>query len=156
MNINLTLVGQMITFILLIILMRKYLYGPLSAAMATRRQKIAEGLEAAERGKSEQHLAERRAAEVLNEAKQRATEIVAAAEKRGNEVREEAKAVARQEAEQILAAARAEVEQEYNRAREELRARVAQLAVEGAERILGREIDQKAHAQILERMVAQI
>ncbi|MEW6613073.1 MAG: F0F1 ATP synthase subunit B [Pseudomonadota bacterium] len=156
MNINISLIGQMITFILLVILLRKYLYGPLSAVMAERRRKIAEGLEAAERGKNEQNLAEKRAAELLHDAKQRAAEIVAAAEKRSNEIREEAKGVARQEAEQIIAAARAEVEQEVNRAKTELRAKVAQLAVEGAERILAKEIDEKAHAQLLERMAAQL
>lgn len=156
MNINATLFVQMITFAVLVLLLYKYLYGPLKKAMEERQQRISEGLAAAERGKADVALAEKRAGEVLQESRQRATEIVALAEKRGNEIREEAKELARQEAEQIIAGARSEIEQEVNRAKTELRARVAQLAVEGAERILSKEIDQKAHAQLLERIVAQL
>lgn len=156
MNIGVTLIGQMITFILLIFLVQKYLYGPLSALMEARKRKIAEGLEAAERGKNEQQLSERRAAELLSEAKVKAAEILAQAEKRGVDLREEAKGVARQEAEQILVAARSELSQEVNRARNDLRQRVADLSIEGAQKILQKEVDAKVHAQLLDRVIAQL
>ena len=156
MNIGVTLIGQMITFILLIFLVQKYLYGPLSALMEARKRKIAEGLEAAERGKNEQQLAERRATELLSEAKVKAAEILAMAEKRGTDLREEAKGIAREEAEQIMVAGRAELSSEVSRARNDLRQKVAELSVEGAQKILQKEEDAKVHAQLLDRVIAQL
>ncbi|HHQ42767.1 MAG TPA: F0F1 ATP synthase subunit B [Chromatiales bacterium] len=154
MNLNATLIGQSITFLVFVWFCMKYIWPPLMRALEERRRKIADGLAAAERGRHEQELAAKRAAEVIHEAKQQAAEIIARAERRAAEIVEEAKAEARAEGERILAAARGEIEQEIHRAREELRRQVAALAVAGAERILEREVDERAHAKLLDELVA--
>ena len=156
MNLNLTLIGQAITFVIFIWLFQRYVYAPINAALANRQQKIQEGLEAAERGEREQELAEKKARETIAEAKEKAQEMVGAAERRANEIREEAASEARQEADRILANAREEAEQEKNRARQELKQQVADLAVGGAEKILEREIDEKAHSEVLDRLVNRL
>ena len=156
MEINITLLGQMITFGLLVWFTMKKVWPPLLNAMQDRQKRIAEGLAAAERGKKEQELAEAKVQDQLREAKQQAAEIIAQAQKRGTEIVEEAKEAARSEGDRIKAAAGAEIEQEVNRAKEQLRAQVAAIAVEGAERILKKEIDPKAHSQVLDDLVAQI
>lgn len=156
MNLNLTLIGQAITFVVFIWLFQRYVYAPISAALANRQQKIQEGLEAAEKGEKEQELAEKRAKETIHEAREKASEMVAAAERRANEIREEAASEARQEADRIVANAREEIAQDMNRARQELKQQVADLAVEGAEKILEREIDAKAHSDVLDRLVERL
>ena len=156
MNLNLTLIGQAITFVIFIWLFQRYVYAPINAALANRQQKIQEGLEAAEKGEKEQELAEKRAKETIAEAKEKANEMVAAAERRANEIREEAAGEARQEADRILANAREEIDQDLNRARQELKQKVSDLAVEGAEQILEREIDAKAHSDVLDRLVERL
>ncbi|MGD8643775.1 MAG: F0F1 ATP synthase subunit B [Chromatiales bacterium] len=156
MEINITLLGQMITFGLLVWFTMKKVWPPLLNAMQERQKRIADGLAAAERGKKEQELAESKIQDQLREAKQQAADIIAQAQKRGNEIVEEAKEAARSEGDRIKAAAGAEIEQEVNRAKEKLRAQVATIAVEGAERILKKEIDPKAHSQVLDDLVAQI
>jgi F-type H+-transporting ATPase subunit b len=155
-EINITLLGQMITFGLLVWFTMKKVWPPLLNAMQERQKRIADGLAAAERGKKEQELAESKIQDQLREAKQQAADIIAQAQKRGNEIVEEAKEAARSEGDRIKAAAGAEIEQEVNRAKEKLRAQVATIAVEGAERILKKEIDPKAHSQVLDDLVAQI
>ncbi|MCG5499213.1 F0F1 ATP synthase subunit B [Ectothiorhodospira lacustris] len=156
MNINLTLLGQMITFALLVWVTMKYVWPPIIKAMQERQKQIADGLAAAERGKHEQQLAEERAKKVLQEAKQQAADIVAMAQKRANEIVESSKDTARQEGDRIKAAAQSEIEQEVTRAREELRKQVGTLAISGAERILKKEIDAKAHNQVIKDLVSQI
>jgi len=156
MNITVTLFAQMAAFILLIWFVNKVLWGPMSAMMAARQKRIADGLAEAERGKHEMELAAKRAAEVLREAKDKAAEIVAQGEKRGSEIVEEAKAQAKVEHDRIVAAANAEVEQEVFRAKEQLRQEVSAIALSGAAKILGREIDAKAHNDLLEKLVAEI
>ncbi|MCL6556256.1 MAG: F0F1 ATP synthase subunit B [Burkholderiales bacterium] len=156
MNINLTLIGQSITFAVFVWFCMKYVWPPIMAALAERKKTIADGLAAGERGRHELELAAKRAADVLREAKQQAAEVIAQAEKRGVEIVEEAKNAAKLEGERMLAAARAEIEQEANRAREMLREQVAALAVAGAERILRREIDAKAHADLLEALKKEL
>ncbi len=156
MNMNLTLLGQMITFAMLVWVTMKYVWPPITKAMEERQAKIADGLAAAERGKHEQELAERRSKELLKEAKGDAAEIIAQAQKRSNEIIEEAKEAARAEGDRILTAAKAEIEQEANRAREQLRAQVVTLAVAGAGRILKREIDAKAHDDLLKDVIKQL
>lgn len=156
MNITATLIGQMLTFAVLVWFVQRYLWGPLTAALAERQKKIADGLAAAERGEHEQELARKRAAEKIGEAKQQAAEIVAQAQKRANEIVEEAKESARAEGERLLTAAQAEIEQEANRAKEKLRGQVVSLAVAGAERVLEKEVDPKAHQKLLADLVAQI
>jgi F-type H+-transporting ATPase subunit b len=139
-NITVTLLAQMLAFALLIWFVNKVMWGPLSA----------------EKGKHEQELAEQRAKEVLKEAKDQAAEIVAQGQKRASEMVEEAKGTARTEGERIVAAANAEIEREVNQAKEALRAQVAVLAVAGAEKVLKREIDAKAHDALLSDVAAQI
>lgn len=156
MNVTATLIGQMLTFAVLVWFINRFLWEPLTQMMEDRKQRIADGLAAAERGKHEQELAEQRATEVLREAKEKASEIIAQAQKRGNEIIEEAKDMARTEGERIVTAANAEIEQEVNRAKEHLRGQVVSIAVAGASRVLSKEIDDKAHEDLLKDLVAQV
>ena len=150
MNINLTLIGQSITFALFVWFCMKFIWPPIVNALEARRKQIADGLAAADRGKHELELAARRASESLHEAKQKAAEIIAQAEKRSAQIVDEAKNAAKVEGERQLAVAQAEIEQEAFRAREQLREQVASLVVAGAEKVLRREVDAKAHADLLE------
>ncbi len=156
MNINLTLIAQLISFAVFVWFTMRFVWPPITKALEERKAKIADGLAAAERGQHEQELAAKRAVEHLHEAKQQAAEIVAKAEKRAAEIVDESKDTARVEGERILTAARAEIEQETNKAREQLRAKVAELAVAGAEKILRKEIDAGAHKDIVESVANQI
>ena len=156
MNINLTLIAQLVSFAVFVWFTMKFVWPPLVKAMDERKAKIADGLAAAERGQHEQEMARERAKEYLHEAKQQAAEITAKAEKQAALIVEEAKTKAQEEGARQLTAAQAEIEQEVNRAREELRSRVAELAVAGAEKILRREIDADAHKDIVEAVAKQI
>jgi len=156
MNINLTLVGQMLTFVLFVWFTVKYVWTPITDALDERRKGIADSLAAAERGAHEKELAEQRATEVLHDAKTQAAEIIAQGQKRGAEIVDEAKEDARVEGDRLLVAAKAEVEQERHKAREELRKQVAALAVAGAEKILKKEINASAHKGILDTLAKQI
>ncbi len=149
MNINLTLLAQAVTFAILIWFTVKFVWPPLLNAVETRQKTIADGLAAAERGKHDLELAAKRASQELRAAKEKASEIIAQAEKRASEIVEEAKGNAKVEGDRIIAGAKAEIDQEVNRAKEGLRQQVAQLAVAGAEKILRREIDAKAHGDML-------
>ncbi len=149
MNFNLTLIAQAITFAIFIWFSAKFVWPPLLAAIESRQKTIADGLSAAERGRLELEQASKKSSDSLREGKEKAAAMVAAAEKRAAEIVEEAKTAARVEAERIVEAARGQVEQDVQRAREELRERVAALAVAGAERILRREVDAKAHSELL-------
>ncbi|MCG8426956.1 MAG: F0F1 ATP synthase subunit B [Chromatiales bacterium] len=156
MNINLTLIGQLISFVVFVWFTMKYVWTPIMGALDTRRKEIADGLAAAERGQHEQELAKERAKEALQEAKVQAAEIIAQAQKRASEIVDEAKDNARGEGERIVSAAQAEIEQETNRAREQLREKVGELAVSGAEKILRKEINADAHKDIVEALAQQI
>ena len=156
MSITATLFIQMISFALFVWFTMRFVWKPLTGIMEERNKRIADGLAAAERGQHEQELAEERAKETLRAAKEQASEIIANAQKRANELVEEAKGEARTEGERLIAAAQAEIEQEVHRAREELRKQVTVLAVSGAERVLKREVDQKAHSDLLDELVTQI
>ncbi|MEK7831041.1 MAG: F0F1 ATP synthase subunit B [Acidobacteriota bacterium] len=149
MNVNATIIGQLITFWILIWFVMKYVWGPITAMMEARTKRIADGLAAGERGKHELELASKRGSEVLVEARHKASEIIAQADKRAGEIVEEAKVNAKTEGERLLTGAKAEIEQEVFRAKEGLRQQVAELAVAGAEKILRREIDASAHAELL-------
>jgi F-type H+-transporting ATPase subunit b len=155
-NFNATLIGQMITFGLLVIFTMKYVWPPLMQAMQDRQKRIAEGLAAAERGVREQELAATKAAETLRDAKRQATDIIAQAQKRANEIVEQSKNEAREEGQRQLAGAKAEMEREMNRAREQLRSQVVDIAVAAAGKILNKEVDEKAHAKMLENLVTQL
>ena len=156
MNINLTLIAQLLSFAVFVWFNVKYVWPPLVKAMDERKAKIAEGLAAAERGQHEQELAEKRAKDYLHEAKQQAAEIKANAEKQAAMIIEEAHDKAKEEGNRQLVAAQAEIEQETNKAREALRTKVAQLAVMGAEKILRKEIDAAANQDIVESVANQI
>ena len=156
MNINLTLIGQMIAFICFVVFCMKYVWPPIIAAMAVREQKIADGLAAADRASHDLELAQQKAVERLKEAKEEASSIVDAANKRGNQLVEEAKNAAIVEADRVKAAAHAEIAQESNRAREQLRGQVAALSLAGAEKVLGAAIDQSAHADLVEKLASEL
>jgi F-type H+-transporting ATPase subunit b len=149
MNMNLTLVMQAVAFALFIWFCYKFIWPPLTRAIETRQRQIAEGLEAGEQGRKSLSSAEQRIAKMMDEAKQKAAEIVATGEKFRTDTVEAARAEARAEAERIIASAKAEIDQEVTRAKETLRNQVADLAVAGASRILEREVDPKAHADLL-------
>lgn len=156
MDINASLLGQAITFAILVWFTMKFVWPPLVKALDERAHKIAEGLAAAEKGKQSYAQAEKHAAIELDRAKQQVAEILAQGEKRAAAIVEEAKGTARSEAERIVAGAKAELEQEVQRAKSSLRDQVAVLAIAGAEKILKREVDQKAHADILNDLKAQL
>jgi F-type H+-transporting ATPase subunit b len=146
---NATLFAQITVFIILALFTMKFVWPPIVKALDERAAKIADGLAAAERGKQSLDLAAKRSAETLREGKDKVAEIVAQAEVRALKIVEDAKEQSRIEAEKIVIAAKAEIEQEALRAKEMLRERVAELAVSGAEKILRREIDARAHAEML-------
>lgn len=156
MSINATLLGQMITFAVLIWFTMKYVWPLLMQAMVDRQARIADGLAAAEKGRHELELAEGRAKELLREGKQHAVEIVAHAQKRATEIIEEAKASARIEGERILESARAQISQDIQQAREKLLREVGQLAIAAAEQILIREVDAATHKEVLKKVSAQL
>ncbi|MDH5484179.1 MAG: F0F1 ATP synthase subunit B [Gammaproteobacteria bacterium] len=156
MNINATLIGQSIAFFLFVWFVMKYVWPPLIVALDERKKTIADGLAAAERGQHEQELAEKAAEKHIREAKGQAAEILSQAQKRAAEIVEEAKGGAREEADGIKKAATAEIDQEVNRAKEHLRQQVASIAIAGAEKVLKREIDEKAHGDIVDDLIAQI
>jgi F-type H+-transporting ATPase subunit b len=156
MNVNATLLVQIATFLGLVWFVMKFLWGPLTQMMEDRKQRVADGLAAAERGKHEQELAEKRAKGTLHDAKEKAAEIIAKAEQRAAEIVEEAKREAKTEGERLLTAARAEVGQEATRAREQLRDQVSKLVVDGAEKILRKEINAAEHERLLRQLAANL
>lgn len=156
MNINLTLIGQSITFIFFVMFVMKFIWPPLVTALEERKKMIADGLAAAEKGKHDGELAKQRVLDTLKDAKAQAQDIINLAEKRASEIVEESKDTAKVEGERIIAAANAELEQEVNRAREQLRGQVVSLAVSGASKVLKREIDEKANEDLLKDLVAQL
>ena len=156
MNINLTLIGQMVTFCIFVWFCMKYVWPPILAAMTEREQKIADGLAAADRASHDLELAQKEAVDRLKEAKEEAAGIIDAANKRANQLVEEAKDAAVVEADRVKAAAQAEIEQETNRAREQLRGEVAALSLAGAEKVLGAAIDQSAHKELVDKLASEL
>ena len=156
MNFNATMIGQSITFIVFVWFCLKFIWPHIMKAMEDRKTTIAEGLAAGERGRHEQELAEQKAVEVIREAKDQAKEILAQAHKRGDDIVDEAKGDGRAEGERMLRAAEAEIEQQANQTREKLRDDVVKLSIQGAEQVLGREVDEKAHTEQLDRLAAQL
>ena len=156
MNINFTLVAQAITFIAFILFTMKFVWPYMLRAIETRQKTIADGLAAAEQGRRSLETSARQADEAIKEARSRAAEIVAQAEKRAAQLIDEARNAAKEEGNREKAAAKAEIEQQVTRAREQLRDRVASLAVAGAEKILRREVDAKAHGELLESIKRQL
>jgi len=156
MNINFTLVMQAIAFAAFIWFCARFVWPPLMRAIDTRQKQIADGLAAGEQGRQDLAAAEKRIATMMTEAKTRSSEIIAQGEKLKTETIDAAKQEARTEAARILAAAKDEIEQEIVRAKEALRDQVADLAVAGASKILKREVDAKAHAELLASIRQQL
>ena len=156
MSINATLIGQMITFALLVWFTMKYIWPPLFDSLEERKKKIADGLAAAEKGQEQIILAEKKAIGVIKEAKEQSSEIVTLAQKRANEIVEESKDTAKKEGERLLLAAKAQLEQEMQQAKEGLRQQVADLALNAAEQILNAEIDKTKHQDIITKVSKQL
>ncbi len=156
MNINFSLFAQAAVFFLLIWFTVKFIWPPLLNAIEKRQKEIADGLAAASEGRNALDAAAKKSEGTLNEAKQKASEIIGQAEKRASQIVDEAKGNAKTEGERILAGAKAEIDQEVNRAKEGLRAQVSTLAVAGAEKILRKEIDAKAHTEMLSTLAAEL
>ena len=156
MNINLTLIGQSITFLIFVWFCMKFVWPFIRNAMDERTQRIADGLNAAERAGKDLELAQEKAAQQLRDAKAEAASIIELANRRAAQIVDEAKEKAREEGERLKHAAQAEVEQELNRAREQLRAQVGALAVAGASRILGKAVDASAHRELVDQLAAEL
>jgi len=156
MNLNATLIIQGIVFFILAGVTMKFIWPPLIAAIDDRRRKIAEGLASAEKGEKSLAEAKSSATEIIKEARVQATKIVEQANRRSNELVDEARGTALAEGQRLVAEARQNVDLEATRAREQLRKEVALIAVAGAGRLLGREIDAKAHADLLEQLAVEI
>jgi len=155
-NLNLTLFGQMVTFAFFVWFCMKFVWPVILQAMEERQQKIADGLDAADRALRDLDEAQSKVSDQLKEAKQEAAGIIDQANKRANQIVEEAKQQAVAEGERLKVAAQAEIEQEINRAKEELRATVAGLALAGAEKVLEASIDEKSNRALVDKLAAQL
>jgi F-type H+-transporting ATPase subunit b len=156
MNLNLTLVAQAVTFAAFIWFTVKFIWPHMLRAIETRQKTVADGLAAAEQGRRSLETSTREAQDAIAQARGRAAEILAQAEKRAAQMVDEARNAAKEEGNREKAAAKAEIEQQVTRAREQLRDHVATLAVAGAERILRREVDAKAHTELLDAIKKQL
>ena len=156
MDLNLTMLAQAIAFFIFFWFSKKYVWPPLMNAIAERQTKIAEGLNAAEAGKRALIEAEAKTESAMKEAKDRSQSMFSDGERRANQIIEQAKLTAKTEADRILAAAQEQIKLEVNKAKSGLREQVAQLAVAGAEKILKREINAAAHADMLTELKAQL
>jgi len=155
-NLNATLIGQMVAFVIFIYLTQRFVWPPIVAAMAERTRRIADGLQAADKAEKDLELAKHKVVEQLTSAKKEAATIIDQANKRAIEIVEEAKEKARLEGDRLKVSAQAEIEQATSRAREELRAKVVTLALAGAEKILESSIDQNAHTELVNKLAAEL
>jgi len=156
MNLAITLVIQGVVFFFVAWAVMKFFWPKIMAAIETRQQKITAGLAAASKSEKDLEQAEERSKEIIREARERAAQIVDLAGKRSNEIVEEAKGTASSEAQRLVSQAHDEVARESSRAREQLSKEVGKLAVAGASRLLGREIDEKTHAELLDKLAAEV
>ena len=156
MNINASLFVQMVVFLLGAWVTMKYIWPPLIRAIEERQKKIDEGLSAADKGEAALAEAQKEGQAIKAEARARATTIVSDGEKRAQSIVDEAKAQAQVEADRIIESAKAEADVQVQRARDQLRDQVADLAVQGAEQILAREVDKTVHAQLLDQLKAKL
>ena len=156
MNINATVIGQTIAFAVFVWFCMKYVWPPVIAVLNDRAKKIADGLAQSERAAKDLELAQKRAVQELSEAKHQSQDIIEQANRRAAQIVEEAKDQARAEGERLKAAAQAEIEQEANRAREALRSKVAALAVSGAEKILGENLNEAANSRLVDDLAAEL
>jgi F-type H+-transporting ATPase subunit b len=155
-NLTATILGQMFAFAVFVFICMKYIWPPIMAALAARQQKIADGLDAANRASRDLELAKKEAGHQLTIAKGQAADIIDQAKKRANQMIEEAKDQARQEAERVKQSAKDEVEQARNQAKDELRSEVSKLALLGAEKILSRSVDANVHDQLLKQLASEL
>ena len=156
MNLNATILGQAIAFVLFVLFCMKYVWPPIMAAIEKRQKEISEGLSSAERAKKELDLAQADATDQLKKAKAEAQVIIEQANKRKAQIVDEAKTEAEQERNKIVAQAKAEIDAERQRAREELRKQVGILAIAGAEKIIERSVDEAANSDIVDKLVAEL
>ncbi|MFK5985154.1 MAG: F0F1 ATP synthase subunit B [Pseudomonadota bacterium] len=156
MSITATLFGQIITFAILVWFINKTLWGPMTAMLESRKEKIADGLAAAERGQKEHELAEKDAIKHIKEGKEQAAQIIALAQKRSLEIIDDAKVDAQLEGQRIIKAAEAELAQEAERVKEALRGKVVDITIAAASKIINKEINAKTHGDILKDVVGQI
>ena len=156
MNINATIIGQIIWFLLFIWFVAKFVWPYFQRIIAERQKIVADGLAAAEQGKLTLELSGKQAGQKIKEAVERVAELIVHAEQRAAQIIEEAKAAAREETGREKAAAQAEIEQQYSHAREALREQVAALALAGAEKILRREVNAQAHAELLAQLKREL
>lgn len=156
MDINATIIGQFLTFAILVWFTMKYVWPPITKTMHERDKKIAGGLEAAERSKRELEMAEHKASSIIREAKQQATQIIEQANLHSANLVEDAKTQAKQENLRIVEMAQGEIEREIALAKETLKKQVAELAVIGAEKIIQRDIDPAKHQDLLNALAAEI
>lgn len=156
MNINLTLIGQLISFAIFVWFCMKFVWPPLQKAMHEREQKIAEGLSASDRADKELAAAKQEAERILRGARDETSKIIEQARIRSNHLIEEAQEKARAEGDRIIEEARNAIAQESEKARRDLRSQVAALAVEGAERILEASVDEQKHSDLLDKLAAEL
>ncbi|AOY92337.1 F0F1 ATP synthase subunit B [Cupriavidus sp. USMAA2-4] len=156
MNLNATFLAQMVVFFILWWVVAKFIWPPLVKALDERAKKIADGLAAAEKGKAELELANKRVDQAMSEARTEGAQRVADAEKRAQLVADEIKQNAQAEAARIIAQAKTDAEQQVTKAREQLRDQVSVLAVKGAEQILKREVNAQVHADLLNQLKAEL
>lgn len=156
MNLNLTLVGQAISFAFFVWFCMKFVWPPVIAALEERSKKIADGLDAANRASRDLELAQEKATHTLRESKEQAAEIIEQANKRANQIIDEAKEQALADGQRLRDAANSEIEQDVVRAKEALRAQVSQLALIGAEKILGASVDEKAHSELVAKLAQEL
>ena len=156
MNLNLTLIGQLIAFLIFVGFCMKYVWPPIVAAMAERQKRIADGLDAADKAARDLEVAKAQIDDELKQARAQVTELLDQANKRSAQIVEDAQEKARSEAEKIMASANAQIAQEAAQARESLRAEIASLAVLGAERVLSAEVDQKTHEKLLKDLAEEL
>ena len=156
MNINLTMLGQLISFVMFVLFCMKFIWPYMTEAMRERQKLIAQGLDNAAAAKEQLERASESAADELDAAKKQSAELIAQARNRASQIVEEAKDQGKEEARRIVHGAQAEIDQEISRAREELRSRVGELAVEGAEKILQVDVDRAVHSEMLNRLSAEL
>ncbi|MEX1057546.1 MAG: F0F1 ATP synthase subunit B [Natronospirillum sp.] len=156
MNFNLTFIGQIITFGVFVWFCARFVWPPIVSAMQERQKKIADGLSAAERAAKDLELAQDNAADKMRAAKEQAAAIVDQANRRATKIVEDAKAESRTEGDRLLKAAQDEIEHEQNQAREALRAKVAVLALAGAEKVIDASIDEKVHTEMLNKLASEL
>jgi len=156
MNMNMTLVGQSISFALFVWFCMKYIWPFITTAMRERQKKIAEGLDSASRAQRDLELAQEKATQLLREAKDQSAQILEQTNKRASLLIEEAKEQARAEGVRLVEAAKAEVSQEINRAKDDLRAQMSDLIIQGTEQILESSVDEKAHSQLIGKLAEQL